>query len=332
MSFEKVWRAVGIAIMTAVVITVVAAPGAQARQFDRRLKPGAKGSEVRALQVRIAGWFPTNRQETFKIDGSYGSQTRAAMRALETAYGRPVNGIASKQDLQILNKLQDPDGSTKHFDYSEFDQNRSASCSSRANSYAGTFSGGMSAPRRVKRNVKKLMWRLEAVRKKGGSKPIGINSGFRSVAYNDCIGGARASQHLYGTAADNRMVGVDNRTQRNIAKRSQVHGIGCYSSLSHNHFDLRIHNRDLQGGHFWWWPRKDSRGRDLADDGRPCWGEKARRGTAGGAGITLARTTSPSVLHDVRNGVIGAGSLVPTLGEIELFETSGEAEDLGGLD
>lgn len=332
MRFEKAWRAVGIAIGTTVVITVLTAPGAHARQFDRRLKPGAKGSEVRALQVRIAGWYPTNKQERFSIDGSYGGQTSAAMRAFESAYGRPVNGIASKADLQILNRLQDPDGSTKHFDFGEFDQNQSASCSSRANSYAGTFSGGMSSPRRVKRNVKKLMWRLEAVRKKGGTKPIGINSGFRSVAYNECIGGARASQHLYGTAADNRMAGVDNRTQRNIAKRSQIHGIGCYSSLSHNHFDLRIENRDLQAGRFWWWPRKDNRGRELADDGRPCWGETTRASTTNRVGITLAPTTNSAVMHDIRHGVVGAGSLVPTLDEIELFETSGEAADLGGLD
>lgn len=69
------------------------------------------------------------------------------------------------------------------------------------------------------------MWRLEAVRKKGGRKSIGIISGFRSVAYNNCIAGARASQHLYGTAADNRMVGVKNRREREIAKRSQIHGI-----------------------------------------------------------------------------------------------------------
>lgn len=330
MSFEKAWRAARIVISTAVIIAV-AAPGAQAKGFDRRLKPGTKGPDVGALQVRLAGWYPGNAQETFRIDGSYGGQTRTAMMAFEAGYGRPVNGIASKADLRILTNLQDGDGSTKHFDYSEFDQNRSSSCSSRANSYAGTFSGGMSPPQRVKRNVKRLMWRLEAVRKKGGSKPIGINSGFRSASYNDCIGGARASQHLYGTAADNRMVGVDNRTERNIAKRSQIHGIGCYSSLSHNHFDLRIENRDLQGGHFWWWPSKDRQGRELADDGRPCWGEKAR-GAASGARITLARTTNSAVLHDVRLGVTGAGSLVPTLEEIELFETSGEAEDLGGLD
>ncbi|MGH2699116.1 MAG: D-Ala-D-Ala carboxypeptidase family metallohydrolase [Actinomycetota bacterium] len=326
MNWERVRRVAGTAVATAIVVTLVASPGASAKPFDRALKPGAKGRQVKKLQVRLSGWYPTKSQQRFSIDGSYGAQTRAAMQAFEAAYGRPVNGVASVKDLRIFNGLQDTDGSTKHFDYSEFDQNRSSSCSSRANSYAGTFSGGRSRPRRVKGNVKRLMWRLEAVRKKGGSKPIGINSGFRSVAYNDCIGGARASQHLYGTAADNRMTGIDNRRERRIAKRSQFHGIGCYSSLSHNHFDIRIDNRDMPAGHFWWWPRKDGQGRELADDGRPCWGESAR------AGAKLASATSPAVLRELRSGVLGAGSLVPTLAEIELFETSGEAEDLGGLD
>jgi len=331
MSFEQVWRAARI-VLSAAVIVALAAPAVQAKTFDRRLKPGADESDVRALQVRIAGWYTTKSKETFTIDGSYAGQTKAAMKAFEAAYGRPVNGIASKMDLQILNNLQGKNGATKHFEYREFRQKSSSSCSSRANSYAGTFSGGMSTPWRVKRNVRRLMWRLEAVRKKGGSEPIGINSAFRSTPYNDCIGGARASQHLYGTAADNRMSGVDNRTERRIAKGSQFHGIGCYSSMTHNHFDLRIENKDLVGGQFWWWPRKDNQGRELADDGRPCWGEKARRASTSGAGLAFADATEASVLRDIRLGVIGAGSLVPSVEEIELFETTGEAEDLGGLD
>jgi uncharacterized protein YcbK (DUF882 family) len=287
---------------------------------------------VKALQVRIAGWYPTSKQRLFRIDGIYGRQTKKAVRAFEAGYGRPVNGIASRKDLRILNWLQDRNGSTKHFDYREFVQNRSSSCSARANAYAGTFSGGRSSPRRVRRNVRKLMWRLEAVRRKGGRRPIGINSGFRSVAYNNCISGARASQHLYGTAADNRMVGVGNRRERGIARRSQIHGIACYSSLSHNHFDLRIQNKDLRTGRFWWWPRRDRRGRDLTEGGSPCWGQWGWRSARASGGASVSRFTTSSVLRDVRLGVAGAGSLVPTLEEIELFESAGEVEDLGGQD
>ena len=316
----------------AVVVGLALAPAAHAYEFKTRLRPGRTGKDVRALQVRVAGWYPSRDQRTFAIDGDYRRQTTDAVRAFEAAYGRPVNGVASKMDLQILMNLESPDHSTKHFDYVEFMQNSNGSCGSKANSYAGTFAGGMSTPRIVKRNARRLMWRLEAVRKKGGSAPVGINSGFRSVPYNDCIGGARASQHLYGTAADNRMVGVDNRRERNIAKRSQVHGIGCYSSQSHNHFDLRIHNRDLTAGHFWWWPKRDSRGRDLADDGKPCWGERSRTTTARGTGQLLSRTTTALTLREVTRAVPGAGSLVPSFAEVEAFEQAGEVADLAGAD
>ena len=216
---------VAAAATVAVVLGLAVVP-AHAYEFKAGVRPGQRGKDVKALQVRVAGWYPSRKQQTFAIDGTYGGQTTAAVKAFEAAYGQPVNGIASKNDLQILMNLESPDHSTKHFEYSEFAQNSNASCGSKANSYAGSFAGGMSRAKVAKRNARRLMWRLEAVRKKGGSTPIGINSGFRSVPYNDCIGGARASQHLFGTAADNRMVGVDNRKERNIAKRSKIHGIG----------------------------------------------------------------------------------------------------------
>ena len=155
--------------------------------------------------------------------------------------------------------------------------------------------------------VRRLMWRLEAVRKKAGRKPIGINSGFRSVAYNDCIGGARASQHMYGTAADTRQVDIANRKQRRIAKRSQFHGVGCYSSQTHNHLDLRIDNSDLSSQQNWWFPDRDSRGRDLDSAGIPCWGE----------------TTTTTKTASLAAQVVSTSTL-PTASEIERFESAGE--------
>ncbi|MDQ4026317.1 MAG: D-Ala-D-Ala carboxypeptidase family metallohydrolase [Actinomycetota bacterium] len=168
------------------------------------------------------------------------------------------------------------------------------------------------------------MWRLEALRAKVGGHPIGINSGFRSVAYNDCIGGARASQHMYGTAADNRVAEVDNRSSRELAMTSQFSGVGCYSSLSHNHLDIRVENAGSGTTQFWWWPKTDRKGRHLADDGRPCWGEVVRKGAV------VARVVN--VLDLVAAAVPGAGSLVPAASEIEAFEDAGETKDLLGLD
>ena len=299
-----------------IVLTVT--PAAQAYEFTSRLKPGAKGADVKALQVRVAGWFPRGDQARFRLDGEFGPSTMVAVKAFQSHYGLTATGIAGSDTLAKLNALEDKDGSTAHFDYSEFWQNSNSSCSRKANSYAGTFKGGLVSEGRVKKNVRRLMWRLEAIRAKGGGKPIGINSGFRSVAYNDCIGGATYSQHQFGNAADLRMQGISNRGMRDTAKKSQVHGIGCYSTLSHNHFDLRLENGSLAGAQAWWWPNQDRYSRDLADDNRPCWGE--------------TRKTEASSVDGPIVGIMSDGSETPTHAELEHFEHEGEADDLHGLD
>ena len=66
-------------------------------------------------------------------------------------------------------------------------------------------------------------------------KPVIINSGYRTESYNKKIGGANYSQHLYGKAADIRIVGV---SPKEIAKFVEtripnVGGIGIYPSFVH---------------------------------------------------------------------------------------------------
>ena len=235
----------------------------------------------------------------------------------EKHFGIPnPNGVASRRTFKVLRRLGDRDKSTEHFDWSEFKQHSNSGCSAQANAYAGTFSGGRVSKKRTKRNVRRLMWRLEAVRAKSGRNPIGINSGFRSVSYNSCIGGASASQHLYGTAADNRVSGITNDRARRIARGSQFYGISCYSNTTHNHFDLRLENSALPSAQVWYWPRTDGAGRELDDGGRPCWGETSTRT----ASATLAGATD------------APASLVPTVGEVRSFEEAGEPSDLAGSD
>ena len=307
-------------------LLVAAIPNfAEAYEFKRPLGPADTGVDVRALNVRIAGWFPDDAQDRFRINKKYSARTARAVQEFEAFHGLPVDGLADPEVFELLNELEEKDGSTLHFDFTEFVQKTNSGCSAKANAYAGTFGGGMAAPKRVKSNVKRLMWRLEAVRAKGGDGPIGINSGFRSTAYNQCIGGAAASQHLYGTAADNRVAGITNRESRELARRSQVSGIGCYSSSSHNHFDIRTENRDLPTSRFWWWPEQDRKGRDLDAAGRPCWGEK-------GTTSEPVEGAAFNVIRAVLRAVAGAGSLVPTAAEIEAFERAGEPADLNGAD
>ena len=262
-------------LLTAVTVgaLVLGAGPAAAYDFTGTLKPGDVNEAVGELEERIAGWFPKGDQTLFMIDHKYDGQTRWAIIKFQKRYGLTVDGIAGGEVFDVLDRLEQKDGSTKHFDYAEFWQKETSGCGKSANGYAGTFDGGAVPERTVKRNVVNLMWRLEAIRKKGGSRPIAINSGFRSLPYNKCLGGASLSQHTYGTAADLRMADVSNRKQRGIARRSQMHGIGCYSTLSHNHFDLRIQNKALPEVSSWWWPERDAYKRDLADDSRPCWGE-----------------------------------------------------------
>ena len=299
-------RSLFVVAVTAMTVVVLAAAPVHAIEFKSPLRPGDVSGEVRALENRIAGWFPKADQTVFAIDRRYDDQTRWAVARFQRHYGLEDDGIAGRDVFEVLDRLEQSDGSTRNFDFSEFWQNRSSDCSRKANSYAGTFEGGMVPARVVKRNVIKLMWRLEAIRARGGNAPIGINSGFRSVAYNNCLGGASLSQHMFGTAADTKMVGVDNRKQRDLARSGQLHGIGCYSSLSHNHLDLRMQNRALPATAAWWWPEQDRYNRDLADDGRPCHGEERSDGTR-------------------------ARMLAPSPADIEAWEAAGELP-LNGAD
>ncbi|MFN2587489.1 MAG: D-Ala-D-Ala carboxypeptidase family metallohydrolase [Actinomycetota bacterium] len=310
----------------ALAASLLAPSAALAYDFTRTLKPGDEGPDVRALQVRVAGWFPRDDQTEMGIDGVFGRKTARAVKAFERFHEMKADGVAGPGVLEKLNALEDGDGSTVHFDWSEFVQNRNPGCSAKANAYAGTFGGGAVAPVVVKRNVRRLMWRLEALRAKTGSHPIGINSGFRSVAYNDCIGGAGTSQHMYGTAADSRVAETDNRTARELSMTSQFSGVGCYSSLTHNHLDIRVENAASGTTRFWWWPKSDARGRHLADDGLPCWGETVTRRQK-----TIARLGA-TVLRAVAGALPGAGSVVPDSTEVEAFEDAGENDDLLGLD
>jgi zinc D-Ala-D-Ala carboxypeptidase len=256
-----------------VAVTVGIAAPAHAYEFSGPLKAGASGPDIVALQIRLAGWFPRSDKTPFKVDGLFGRSTKTALMAFERHFGLSVDGIADNDVYKKIHALEDGDGTTLHFDWEEFEQRSNSGCPRRANLYAGSFAGGPLSQTAVKRNVRLMMWRLEALRAKVGDKPIAITSGFRGTAYNRCIGGATASQHLYGTAADIRVVGVDNRRARDLARASQFSGIGCYSNLSHNHLDLRLENDALKTSQSWWWPTRDEKGRDLSYDGRPCWGE-----------------------------------------------------------
>jgi zinc D-Ala-D-Ala carboxypeptidase len=213
---------------------------AYAYNWPRTLQKGMSGSDVKELQIRVAGWVADSPTQTYlALDGVFGSQTEAAVKRFQAAYGLTVDGIAGPQTLGKLNELQSADGSTLHFAWSEF-----------ASHDCGCFTGGKVSEATVKENVRRLMWKLEALRKKMGNNPVTINSGFRTISWNAAVGGASNSMHMYGIAAD---INVANKTpyqEQSTAKTCGFSGIIRYSTFVH--VDSRIEYP--YGAQSWYWP------------------------------------------------------------------------------
>lgn len=66
-------------------------------------------------------------------------------------------------------------------------------------------------------------------------KAVNINSGYRTSTYNNKVGGATYSQHLYGTAADIRITGVAPKDVAAYAETLLFNtgGIGIYNNFVH---------------------------------------------------------------------------------------------------
>ena len=73
--------------------------------------------------------------------------------------------------------------------------------------------------------------RLSALR--GEDTPIHINSGFRCETHNAAVGGAKASYHMRGCAADIRVPGVEPAEVAKAAESVGFLGVGLYDTFVH---------------------------------------------------------------------------------------------------
>ena len=191
--------------------------------------------ETREVQTRVAGWFPRTRtQRHLVIDGVNGPATATAIGNFQASVGLPLTGTLTTPTERELAKINESDGSTLHFAWTDFKSPRDHSQLYKVSVWQAVA------------NLRMLMWNLEGLRSKLGDQPIYINSGIRSVPYNSQIGGAGDSMHMYGLAAD---ISVRNRTPNQVAEAAATCGFsGIFVYPGHCHVDLRA--RD---GRPWVW-------------------------------------------------------------------------------
>jgi len=182
-----------LALATSFTVNLITATPASADAcytWSRTLKRGMSGGDVTQLQIRVAGWVSYG--ENLALDGDFGPATEAAVKRFQSNYGLASDGIAGSNTYSKIYSLQDDDCTPIHFSHAEMNY----SCGER------DYTGGAVDAATAKENAKRVMWQLEAERKKLGSQAMVISSGFRSYSCNSSVGGSSTSRHLYGSAAD----------------------------------------------------------------------------------------------------------------------------------
>ena len=102
-----------------------------------------------------------------------------------------------------------------------------------------------------------FMDKLIAVRE-DYNEPMIITSGYRHLAYNDTIGGAKNSPHLYGRAVDVKVVGGDALELIGAALRHGMTGIGVKQRGDHDRRFIHIDDMPQSDAHPspWIWSYK----------------------------------------------------------------------------
>ncbi len=205
--------------------------------WSRTLSSGSSGSDVAELQIRVAGF--AGYGVNMAIDGSYGGQTTTAVRGFQSAYGLSADGVAGPQTYAKIYELQDPDCSPAHFSFAEVD----GGCG------AGGYSGGSVSATTVKENLKRAMWRAEALRHRLGDVPLRVTSGFRSKSCDASVGGSGSGQHTYGTAID--LTGFSGSPSFcSIASNARYAGFGGIFGPGYPGHDDHVHV-DIRPGQVW---------------------------------------------------------------------------------
>jgi peptidoglycan hydrolase-like protein with peptidoglycan-binding domain len=158
----------------------------------RRLRLGDRGDDVREVQIRVGGWARDADDLTapafLPINGVYGPETSESVRRFQQGYeiGR-YDGEVGDATWDVLSRLARPDSSTAHFDWPELIRS----------------DPGHQVTPEIHENARRLMYKLEALRRKLGDIEINVKAAYVTTATNpqetqigDC------AWHRFGAAVD----------------------------------------------------------------------------------------------------------------------------------
>lgn len=225
-----------VTLTSLVAVTTVTTAPAHADEcytWGRNLSSGASGSDVAELQIRVAGW--AGYGVNMAIDGAFGGQTAQAVKNFQASYGLAADGVAGPATYAKIYELQDADCTPLHFSYAEVD----GGCG------AGGYAGGSVSEATVKENLKRAMWRAEALRQRMGNVPLTVTSGFRSKSCDVAVGGSGSGQHTYGTAID--LVGASFCA---LSQNARYNGFGGIFGPGYPGHDDHVHV-DIRSGRSW---------------------------------------------------------------------------------
>lgn len=174
---------------------------------------------MKQVQLNLIMLGYGNLLRPYGADGVNGKLSKNAIRNMQKDYNNrfkkmiAVDGIAGIETKKAITTWLRNVGlyGTKNFKVSEFN------CSGKM------LKGGMDV---------KLLQDLERLRYNLGDKDIVVNSGYRCSAHNKAVGGIANSEHLYGRAADIRVIGV-LPSKVYLEADKIFKGVGKYRTFTH---------------------------------------------------------------------------------------------------
>jgi zinc D-Ala-D-Ala carboxypeptidase len=215
---RTVLRALTIGSVGAGLVAAGALPAAAGDLGVRELRTGMSGVDVRELQIRIAGWASDDARHSFvQVSGVFDAATDAAVRRFQKAHGLPSDGVVGPAMRDQLAALAAADGSTLHFEWAPF-----------AAPDGGGFAGGNLDEATVRENVRRLMYKLEALRHKLDGREIEVRAGFHGTGYRPSRLAPTGGVHTDGGAADITVAGLTTYAVYRVAQTCGFSGLGSY--------------------------------------------------------------------------------------------------------